>query len=364
MMNRSNIPENLTYEEFERLANREPNLEGDYIYRLTQLFVDTDKLKNPYPKFDLDYKTSRLFMSFEDAKRFLDANKGDDVYCSWITQIPNGASIYEHSAEWFYDKDGNLLDYSVQKTYGDHDDLEFCFFGRPTNRQRFKKGDIVEVVSDDDVSLAVLTGNVADVEWCWNYYKRTMADKRYPYYGLDFTDESTCVIEGPSYCYHSHPSPLCLMKPRFPLPLDLETEMKTWKERADKETEEDRNNYPSQKNGSKTVDYDDYVASGCYDFNIYFKFNEEGELLLLLDDKYGLRVSLRTETPEYADYKDFTGRLVDSQLKALQDYLEKEDVSKSKWWYLLRKWNQDNEEKQIPLDTPLPDYTTLIQKKL
>lgn len=69
-MNKSNIPDNLTYEEFERLANRQPNLNGDFIYRLPQLLVDPDMLKNPYPKFEVDYKSSRLFMSFEAAHYF------------------------------------------------------------------------------------------------------------------------------------------------------------------------------------------------------------------------------------------------------------------------------------------------------
>lgn len=231
-----NIPENLTREDFEQLANRKPNLEGNYIYRLTRLFVDVESLKTPYPKFETDYEEVRLFTSFDDAFKYLQENKNEDVYCSWITQIPEGAIEYERTAEWFFDKDGNLLDWSCQKTHGDHDDIDFCFFGRPAHRQRFKEGDIVEVVSGKEISLAVLCGNVADVDWCWDYYQRIKANRDLPYYGLDYTDESTCVIDGPSYSYHSHPSPLYLMKPRFPIPSDLEAEMRTWKERAEKET--------------------------------------------------------------------------------------------------------------------------------
>lgn len=41
-------------------------------------------------------------------------------------------------------------------------------------------------------------------------------------------------------------------------------------------------------------------------------------------------------------YKDYTARLTESQLKFLQDYLE---------------------GVEIPLDTPLPDYIALIDRK-
>lgn len=355
-----NIPDNLTFEDFERLADRKPNLDGDFIYRLTQLFLDPDKLKHPYPKFELGYESVRLFNSFDDALSFLKENKDDELYCSWIAQLPNGSMDYERTAEWFYDKDGNLLDYSAQKCHGDHDDIDYCFFGRPAYRQRFKEGDIVEVVSGKEVSLALLWSPPTGVEWCWNYYQRVLADKTYPYYSLDCSDDSAYVIDGPSHYCHSHPSPLQLMKPRFPVPPEIEAEMRTWKERADKETEEATVDFGSRKRSTKTVTYNDYVCSDIYSFNLYFKYNDAGELLLLLDDNYGLRVSLRTSSAAYADYEDFTCRLTDSQLRALQDYLEDVDVGKSKWWYLIRQWNEDEDHRQIPADTPLPDYTSLI----
>ena len=79
------------------------------------------------------------------------------------------------------------------------------------------------------------------------------------------------------------------MKPRFPIPPEIDKEMKTWKGRADKETCEDMENYPSRRVRTKTVNYNEYVGSTDYDFSIYFKFDEKGDLLLLLDDSYGLK---------------------------------------------------------------------------
>ena len=73
----------------------------------------------------------------------------------------------------------------------------------------------------------------------------------------------------------------------------------------------------------------------------------------------------RKEVPfsEYADYKDFTGRLSVSQLKALQDYLEEYDQGKPRWWYLLRDWNEDEDHRFVSMSTPLPDYTLLISNQ-
>lgn len=135
------IPKTFTYADFERMANRQPSLEGEWIYRLTQSLFDPE-IKNPYPKFKLDYDTHRLFLSFEDAQKYLKENSDECVYCNRISQVPIGGKETHHAAEWLFDNKGNLLDYSNTHTYGSG--VETSFFGRPQNRQRFKKGDIVK----------------------------------------------------------------------------------------------------------------------------------------------------------------------------------------------------------------------------
>ena len=86
---------------------------------------------------------------------------------------------------------------------------------------------------------------VNDVEWCWDLYNRCRKEdyKGVPgvnFYILDISDESMVVIDGPSYDeYHSHVSPLHVMKPRFPIPAELEAKMNTWIERAEKEEKEE-----------------------------------------------------------------------------------------------------------------------------
>ena len=69
---------NLTFEEFEALANREPNLKGSWIYRVTQATYHKD-MKYPYPKFELDYPRECYFKTFQSAEKFVKKPQ-DDVY--------------------------------------------------------------------------------------------------------------------------------------------------------------------------------------------------------------------------------------------------------------------------------------------
>ena len=176
---------NMTFEEFEVLANRQPNLKGNWIYRVTQAMFD-NSLKHPYPKFELDYSRKCYFQTFPSAEKFVKKHT-KDVYCSWIVQIRCGASFEygRYGAEWLYDQNGELLDYTItQELFGKADD--FTFFGRPKSRQRFKIGDIVEVVGDRCVRLAVLNHPIPDVKRCWRIYKNCQKRNDIPYF-LDST---------------------------------------------------------------------------------------------------------------------------------------------------------------------------------
>lgn len=352
----------LTFDEFKERANRKPVLDGAWIYQLTQAIMDND-IKVPYPMFDLYNREERLFLSFDDALTYIRENKRENTYCNWISQILVGERQQEHGAVWLLDEGGNIIDYTTTYSFGEGEEAHF--YGRPIERQRFKRGDIVEVVSGDKVRLAVLNSDVPDIEHCWGIYNRcidrSIGDGHIPYI-LDYSDDSEVVIDGPSYCFHDHVSPLVLLEPRFPIPEDIREEMKTWVERAQKENET-RYEYQNTYRGERNRCYGDKVGD-FYGLNLYLHFPEGDSMpLLLIDDYYGFKVSLHVDRPDYADYKDYTGRLTDPQLKSLQDYLEDTEVGKTKWWYILRDWNEDEDHKAIPLDTPLPDYTTLTNRE-
>ena len=234
MSSLKNNNDTLSFDEFKQRAYREPSFDGAWVYKLVRTFVDVD-LKVHYPMFNVDYQEERLFLSYDDAVRFLRNDKRDDTYCSWIIQVPAGERENEHGAVWLFDKDGIMIDYTTTYSFGDGP--ESHFYGRPAHRQRFKKGDIVEVVSREHVKLAVLNSDVPDIEHCWKIYNRCQEDERLDYF-LDYSDDTEVILDGPSFYYHEHVSPLDLMTPRFPIPENIKKEMETWVERTEKEEEE------------------------------------------------------------------------------------------------------------------------------
>ena len=60
----------MTFEEFEALADRQPNLKGSWIYKVSQA-IFYNNLKHPYPKFDLDYMRDYYFKTFQSAEKFV-----------------------------------------------------------------------------------------------------------------------------------------------------------------------------------------------------------------------------------------------------------------------------------------------------
>lgn len=222
----------MNWEEFKAMAEREPSLEGNWIYRLEQRFLPDD-LVDPYPKFDLWLSQNRFFTSFEDAVNFLQKASDKNLYNSVLTQISVGELDHEQGASWLFNSEGQMIDFTPTHSYLLREVPEAFFYGRPDSRQRFKVGEIVECVGSEEVTLCVVASLPPSAEWCWKYKERGRG------YMLDYSDDSTLVLDGPSYRDHDHVSPLYLMKPRFPIPDNIRKEMETWLDRAEKEEEEE-----------------------------------------------------------------------------------------------------------------------------
>ena len=88
----------MSWEEFKAMAEREPSLEGNWIYRMEQKFLPKD-LEDPYPKFDLWLSETRLFTSYEEAIKFLQKSAIDTLYNSLLTQIAVGEPDHEHGLQ-------------------------------------------------------------------------------------------------------------------------------------------------------------------------------------------------------------------------------------------------------------------------
>lgn len=356
-MKKGELNQNMTFEEFKELANREPSIKGQWIYMLTRKMMNAEAMKNPYPRFELSHEELLYFRSLADAEKYMRSHTSN-VYCNWVTQMPYGdkGTYSNHGAEWLYDSEGNLLDYTITRGFGNSIDTHF--FGRPAHRQRFKVGDIVEVVNAKYVRLAVLNHPVPSIKCCWQIY-----NKDSEFYCLDFSDDSAVVIDGPSYYDHDHVSSLQLLKPRYPIPDDIKNEMLTWNERCKIEEEsiwlKEIRQYKDPVRDEKGECLGEFYELGLY---IHFD-NDNRNPHLHINDRFGLKVGLSVEKAEYYDHDDYTGRLTDNQLKSLYFYLSLIDQGKTRWWYMLRDWNEDNDNPDVvlSLNTSLPNYLLLCE---
>lgn len=360
---RKDLRPDLTFYEFEELANRKPNLKGNWLYRVTQAVFQND-LKYPYPKFEFEYVREYYFRTFQAAEKHVKKST-KDIYCSWITQIPYGFSFGygDEGAEWLYGNSGELLDYTI--TIGQFGNVEDnTFFGRPKSRQRFKVGDIVEVLTAKGVHLAVLNHPIPDVEWCWKQYI-TRDDKYGFFYRLDFSDDSAIVLDGPNYYCHDHVGALQLLKPRFPIPEDILVDMQTWNERCKNEDDSEwlKAGEPFREERQKEKGKE---LGEFYGLTIYLHFDEVTKIPHLhINDYYGLKAALHVDRPAYYDHDGYTGRLTNNQIQDLNRDLTHKNLGKTRWWYMLRKWNESNEDDNLilSLDTPLPNYLELLKEE-
>lgn len=200
---------NVTREQFHALAGRQPSLEGGWIYRLERIMAPDGIC---YPEFSIRREVT-IYPDFTDAQK---GATGGDCYCSRITQLSDVSSEDEPGASWLYDANGTLIDYTV--TTWENAPLKSRFFGRPESRQRFHKGDIVEVIERDKVHLAVVGAEMPSVDWFWSLYEKC---KDLNCYFPDASDDCYYVIDGPGEAFHSHVAPVALMKPCRPVPEEI-----------------------------------------------------------------------------------------------------------------------------------------------
>lgn len=369
-MKNKSLPRNLTYEQFRALAGQKPDMDAACVYQL-ECYEIADNAKPLYPKFELIHESYKLlFHTFEEAETYMHRLISGDVeehfpvikenvYCFHITRILLGRPVYENDATWLYDSNGKLLDYQYLPGAEDGREGRSYYYGRPKERIRFQKGDIVEINGGNEVYLAVVVSTEPDVDWCWRYYNRCMADKEFPYYNLDGSDFSAIVVTGPDYSYHEHVNPLTMMKPRFPIPDDLREYFRKCCFEA-KECGEYSYEQPMKH---PEMGYD-VVYEFC-GLDLYIHHDKDTEFPHLHISGFGhtFLVGLRLDCPEYYPHEGcFNDELTDWQKQRLMKELTEVEYGRTRWWHILRKWNawhDDEPELQLPLDTPLPDYTRL-----
>lgn len=224
--NKKREPQNqVPIELIELYANRKPAHDADCVYRLrvkTYGQISCYDEAMAYPKFAISNYCDQLYRSLENARESVDKMMEDgareDLCYFTITQVELGDSLNHELAVWLFDRNNQLLDYSVGGRY----------FGRTPERIRFKKGDIVEVITDQRVdsyiSLGVIVDTPPTVEDCWQLFNESIRT------GNDYTpkanhDDCYLIADTPGGNPKMVQS-VSLLPTRFPIDDSLEAHFK------------------------------------------------------------------------------------------------------------------------------------------
>lgn len=335
------FPYNLTFEQFKALADREPSLKGNWVYRATH---ETLRDEYVYPEFRI-YQTRYIFLSFNDAEKYIREklvhdNPGYETYRFLIEQVPVGEWENETGVTWVYDKEGKLVELSTT-VIRDGEFPDSSFFGRSEDRIRFHEGDIVEIVDGDTVHLAIVGAEGPTVEWFWGLYERSMIarDKEGKgYYEADYSDDCYYVIDAPG-C-HAHPHVTSVMKPRLPIPQDIQEYFA--KCLAMSKTND--NHYDRWILGMDSSTIFDAASS---DIILRYDTNQKRHRLSLRITDNIFRTESKRELPQ-----DFS----EEELQKISEWLNFKKYGKTRLWYLIKEWNEIYDSDAIP---PLPPDTSL-----
>lgn len=339
------IPDNLTYEQFKALAEREPSLEGNWIYRLRH-----KKHDRPWggPESGL-WRDDYMFLTLQDAENYIselikDGSGG--TWCFTIQQIPIGPTDDKHGAEWLYDRDGKLVDYT-NTIQDDNDPMASAFFGRPDSRIRFHKGDIVMVEDHWVLHPAVVASDGPTVDWFWGLYNRTKDKYGYP---ADYSDDCYYLLYGPGHLYHAHVSPTGIM----PFPGKVPDEIRAYFDRClelAEKGENDRNVFTRPSFGCKS----DLTDISETKIGIIYDSDARRHRLVLREYNH---------LTDSETIKTLPDEVSIEELSRIKDWLNQVKYGKTRLWYIIRQWDLDNDDPDahLPLSTTLEELLTPYKK--
>ena len=257
----------MTYEEFKQLAEHPQHRDIPAIFKLEVIEIEElpENKRSHYPKYQVNTDASALAPTLEEAEALMRKDIGYrkkmkeeddypmDTFCYYISECPMGLMHYEREclSQRMYDGEGKLIDQTYcssgfslyypgicdEQEYEKHSDE--IFHGRPEEKIRFHRGDIVEVYCGDKVKLAIVVGSPLTTKWVWESIPRLkergigMDDMPY-----DETDDTYTVIDGPGYEYHEHISAMQVFAPHYHIPLHLQRRFKGYLEKAEKKQKE------------------------------------------------------------------------------------------------------------------------------
>lgn len=214
---------NYTRKQFIALSQRQSDLDpldSKYYYRLEMTEMVGDDCS--YTCFKLGQTHIEEFPTFESAENYMRKYARQlNLYRSRITQFPLSleVKIEARGTQWLYDREGNLVDCTIVQKYGTPEEIHF--FGRPLNKQRFRPGDIAELVIDDEVRLVLILQPILTPEECWEIYREERSG-----YDLDFSTDCYSILKNDEG-YRFFAITTALMAPRYPISPEMKAKLES-----------------------------------------------------------------------------------------------------------------------------------------
>ena len=246
----------MTYEEFKQKATNPIHRDIPSIFQVRIVTIDElDEGKHQhYPKYTTSDFISGFAHTLEEAEEMIRKDVawwktqecGPEVYCYLVAEKPMGMMAFDGDilSERAYDAAGKLFNRTFCSSafcyYTDYDNYtpretqpEEIFRGRPEEEIKFHKGDIVEVLSGNEVKLAIVVGSPLSTRWVWEKNQSTQDKRGLDELTFDESDDSYTVIDGPGFEYHEHINAMRIFAPHFHVPIRIERRFKGYLEKAE-----------------------------------------------------------------------------------------------------------------------------------
>lgn len=212
------LPDNLTKSQFIALAERKPITDdiGDLYYFRLEITELGNRAHN-YPLYRVGPTHIIDFPTFDSATYYMKKYCQElELYSCRITQYLL-ENPYQRCAKWLFDGHGELLDCTIVHETGTPEETHF--FGRTNDKQRFEHDQIVELLHDDEVMLALIVIPVPTPEICWNVYSASPDS-----YNVNYHNDTYLILADESGEL-AGAIPTSLMEPQFPISKELHAQI-------------------------------------------------------------------------------------------------------------------------------------------
>ena len=246
----------MTYEEFKQKATNPTHRDIPSIFQVRMITMGgpAEGKKQLYPKYTTNDYASGFATTLAEAEAMVRKDvawwKAQEyrpgVFCYFITEKPMNMMAYDGEilSERAYDAEGKLINRTFCSSafcyYSDYNNYtpreiqpDEIFRGRTEEEIRFHKGDIVEVLSGNEVSLAIVVGSPLSTRWVWEKTQNTQDKRGLDELIYDESDDSYTVIDGPGFEYHEHVNSMRVFAPHFHIPIRIERRFKGYLGKAE-----------------------------------------------------------------------------------------------------------------------------------